>query len=108
METLFFEPIYPQYLGVLETCLALRYWYFEVFGSESVNGQFRISKYQFRISKYHFDVRIGRISGFQYQNSLLIHDFQYQNAISIFVFRYPDCHCFSCYMYYGLKPSFWH
>ena len=31
------EPIYPQYSGVLETCLALRYWFFEVLGSESVN-----------------------------------------------------------------------
>ena len=31
------EPIYPQYSGVLETCLALRYWIFEVLGSESVN-----------------------------------------------------------------------
>ena len=30
------EPIYPQYSGVLETCLALRYWFFEVLGSESV------------------------------------------------------------------------
>ena len=30
--------IYPQYSGVLETCLALRYmyWYFEVLGSKSV------------------------------------------------------------------------
>ena len=27
---------YPQYSGVLETCLALRYWFFEVVGSESV------------------------------------------------------------------------
>ena len=31
------EPIYPQYPGVLETCLALRYWFFDVLGSESVN-----------------------------------------------------------------------
>ena len=31
------EPIYPQYSGILETCLALRYWFFEVLGSESVN-----------------------------------------------------------------------
>ena len=31
------EPIHPQYSGVLETCLALRYWFFEVLGSESVN-----------------------------------------------------------------------
>ena len=29
------EPIYPQYSWVLETCLALRYWFFEVLGSES-------------------------------------------------------------------------
>ena len=32
------EPIYPQYSGVLETCLALRYWFFEVLGSESVKA----------------------------------------------------------------------
>ena len=31
------EPIYPQYSGVLERCLELRYWLFEVLGSESVN-----------------------------------------------------------------------
>ena len=36
MEILCVEPIYPQYPGVLETCLALRYWFFEVLGSESV------------------------------------------------------------------------
>ena len=36
MEILCVEPIYPQYSGVLETCLALRYWFFEVLGSESV------------------------------------------------------------------------
>ena len=30
------EPIYPQYSGVLETCLTLRYWFFEVHGSERV------------------------------------------------------------------------
>ena len=29
------EPIYPQYSGVLESCLTLRYWFFEVLGSES-------------------------------------------------------------------------
>ena len=34
--------VYPQNSGVLETCLALRYWFFEVIkklGSESVNMQ---------------------------------------------------------------------
>ena len=36
LEELCVEPIYPQYSGVLETCLALRYWFFEVLGSESV------------------------------------------------------------------------
>ena len=36
LEILCVEPIYPQYSGVLETCLALRYWFFEVLGSESV------------------------------------------------------------------------
>ena len=36
MEILCVEPIYPQYSGVFETCLALRYWFFEVLGSESV------------------------------------------------------------------------
>ena len=35
MEIFCVEPIYPQYLGVFETCLALRYWFFEVLGSES-------------------------------------------------------------------------
>ena len=33
------EPIYLQYSGVLETCLALRYWFFEVLGSESAKGK---------------------------------------------------------------------
>ena len=37
LEILCLEPIYPQYSGILETCLALRYWFFEVLGSESVN-----------------------------------------------------------------------
>ena len=37
MEILCVEPLYPQYSGVLETCLALRYWFFEVLGSESAN-----------------------------------------------------------------------
>ena len=32
------EPINPQYIGVLETCVALRYWFFEVLGSESVKS----------------------------------------------------------------------
>ena len=27
LEILCVEPIYPQYSGVLETCLALRYWF---------------------------------------------------------------------------------
>ena len=36
LEILCVEPIYPQYSGVLETCLALRYCFFEVLGSESV------------------------------------------------------------------------
>ena len=39
LELLCVEPIYPQYSGVLETCVALRYWLFEVLGSESVNVQ---------------------------------------------------------------------
>ena len=30
------EPIYPQYSGVLGTCQALRYWFFDVLGSETV------------------------------------------------------------------------
>ena len=38
LEILRVEPIYPQYSGVLETSLALRYWFFEVLGSESVNA----------------------------------------------------------------------
>ena len=36
LEIICVVPIYPQYSGVLETCLALRYWFFEVLGSESV------------------------------------------------------------------------
>ena len=35
---LYVEPIYPQYSGVFEICLALRYWFYEVLGSESVNS----------------------------------------------------------------------
>ena len=35
-------PIYPQYSGVLQTGLALRYWFFEVLGSKSVKTQFSI------------------------------------------------------------------
>ena len=38
LEILCVEPIHPQYSGVLETCLALRYWFFEVLGSESVKA----------------------------------------------------------------------
>ena len=38
LETFCVEPIYPQYSGVLETCLALRYWFFEVLGSVSVKS----------------------------------------------------------------------
>ena len=30
------NPYTLQYVGVLETCLALRYWFFEGLGSESV------------------------------------------------------------------------
>ena len=40
LEILCVEPINPQYSGVLETCVALRYWFFEVLGSESVNNAF--------------------------------------------------------------------
>ena len=36
LEILYVEPMYLQYSGILETCLALRYWFFEVLGSESV------------------------------------------------------------------------
>ena len=36
LEILCVETIYPQYSGVLETCLALRSWFFEGLGSESV------------------------------------------------------------------------
>ena len=43
LELVCVEPIYPQYSGVLETCLALRYWFFEVLGSESVRTKFIIS-----------------------------------------------------------------
>ena len=37
LEILYVEPIYPQYSGVPKTCLALRYLFFDVLGSESVN-----------------------------------------------------------------------
>ena len=37
LEIICVEPLHPQYSGVLETCLALRYWFFEVLSSESVN-----------------------------------------------------------------------
>ena len=37
LEILCVEPINPQYSGVLETCVALRYCFFEVLGSESDN-----------------------------------------------------------------------
>ena len=36
LEMLCVESKNPQYSGVLETCVALRYWFFEVLGSESV------------------------------------------------------------------------
>ena len=36
LEIICVEPMYPQYSGVLETCLALRYCFFEVLGSENV------------------------------------------------------------------------
>ena len=42
LEILCIEPIYPQYSRVLETYLALRYWFFEVLGSESVNARLHI------------------------------------------------------------------
>ena len=52
LEILCVEPIYPQYSRVLETCLALRYWFFEVLGSVSVkpfklHGGFSADKYIF-------------------------------------------------------------
>ena len=49
LEILCVEPIYPQYSGVLETCLALRYWFFEVLGSESVKSDIPAS---FTLRKY--------------------------------------------------------
>ena len=36
LEVLCVEPIYSQHSGVLETCLALRYWFFEVLCSDGV------------------------------------------------------------------------
>ena len=42
LEILCVEPIYPQYSGVLETCLALWYWFFEVLHSESVMASLRL------------------------------------------------------------------
>ena len=50
-EILCVEPVYPQYSGVFETCLALRYWYFEVLGSESVKSFVKIEfSYVFTIN----------------------------------------------------------
>ena len=43
---------YHQYSGVLETCLALEYWFFEALGSESVNICFRCSKEGSRVTIY--------------------------------------------------------
>ena len=37
------EPIYTQYSGVLETCLTLRYGFFEVLGSESVKQESKVA-----------------------------------------------------------------
>ena len=39
LEILCVEPIYTQYSGLLKTRLALRCWFFEVLGSESVKQQ---------------------------------------------------------------------
>ena len=54
LEILCVEPIYPQYSGVLETCFALRYWFFEVLGSESVNAfrQHNLEYYDITVSKW--------------------------------------------------------
>ena len=43
LEMLCVEPIYPKYSGVIETCLALMYWFFEELGSESVNVRLNLS-----------------------------------------------------------------
>ena len=45
LEILCVEPINSQYSGVLETCVALSYWFFEVLGSESVNGEERAGRF---------------------------------------------------------------
>ena len=54
LEILCVEPIYPQYSGVLETCLALRYWFFEVLGSESVKLPFVIKTFVLSIFEWPF------------------------------------------------------
>ena len=50
LEILSVEPIYPQYSGVLETCLALRYCFFEVLGSESVKTGFTVFLYKAQVT----------------------------------------------------------
>ena len=84
LEILSVEPIYPQYSGVLETCLALRYWFFEVLGSESVKQASKnaVISLNFRCLSPIFDHLIPyvnerkslrRVSG---QNRLFCHRFR--------------------------------
>ena len=55
LEILCVEPMYPFYSGVLETCLALRYWFFDVLGSESVKAHLYL--YMLRRVKFYYDVQ---------------------------------------------------
>ena len=43
LEILCVEPINPQYSGVLETCVTLRYCFFELLGSESVKEESKVA-----------------------------------------------------------------
>ena len=62
LEILCIEPIYPQYSGVIETCLALRYWFFEVLGSESVNSAYWEILHAFLSSAdFFFKINVSKI-----------------------------------------------
>ena len=72
LEILCNEPTYPQYSGILVTCLALRYWFFEVLGSESVKQGYRYHKLRKIFSKFYrryYDL----ISKFQVGLKSLLH-----------------------------------
>ena len=75
LEILCVEPINPQYSGVLETCMTLRFWFFEVLGSEIVKSVLRqgLSRPQFCgdlkkiVGSNNFSAQFTKII-FQYKN----------------------------------------